>query len=182
MERPGSLGRYVLVLFGAVTASAGVAEWATVGSALGLALGAFGSVLLVLGIVQHHLYRRDQAYWPDQAHLWADGVELVLHNGEVRGATWSDPDLALHMISRRAPPPIEREYLLVWLADSKVPPVELSAQGFDQLRQAAAHHDLEVSQSQRGRRADGVLLIEIRQGAAVLSAALAKPTGTSGSD
>jgi hypothetical protein len=180
MERPAQLGRFVLVFLGVVTASAGIAVWITTATMVGLALGTFGSVLVLLGIVQHLLHRRDRAHWPEEANLWDDGLELVLHNGEVRGATWSDPDLALHLVARRAPPPAEREYLLVWLMDSKIPPVELTAEGFDRLRRVAADQGVQVSQSRRGKEVDATQLIEIRQSAAATAAAVAKTAEVSG--
>jgi len=163
MERPARIGRLVLVLLGTITAAAGIALWITEGVSLGLALGAFGAVLIALGTIQHFLYRREQFHWPDQAHLWSDGIELVLHNGEVRGASWSDPDFALQLVARRVSPPAAREYLLIWLMDSRVPPVELSADGFDQLRQVAVDRGLQVSQGRRGSRSDSTQWIEMRQ-------------------
>ena len=69
MERPARAGRVILALLGVVTASAGTAMWVTTKSGVGIALAGFGGVLLLLGVVQHLLYRRDQAHWPDQAHL-----------------------------------------------------------------------------------------------------------------
>lgn len=180
MERPARFGRVILPFLGVVTASAGLTMRIATGSSLGFALGAFGIVLIVLGVVQHLLYRRDQAHWPDQAFLWEDGLELVLRNGEVRGASWSDPDLALHLIARRAPAPANREYLLIWLMESSIPPVELSAEGFDRLRKMAANHGLESTQVQRGRRADSTQLIEIHPSSAAAAAAMAKPAEASG--
>ena len=164
MERPARVGRLVLGLLGAVTASAGFATWVTAEAAVGLAVGAFGIVLIALGVVQHLLYRRDLEHWPDEAHLWTDGLEVVLHNGEVRGASWSDPDFALHLVARGAPPPANREYLLIWLTDAKVPPVELSAEGFDRVCRAAIDHGLRISKGSHGSRADGNQLLEIRRG------------------
>ncbi len=164
MERPPRIGRLLFGVLGAITAAAGVAEWVTNMSVIGLALSAFGAVLIVLAVVQNNLLRRDFQHWPDQVVLREDGVEMFLHNGEVRGATWSDPDLALHLVERRAPPPASREYLLVWLMDSKIPPVELSAEGFDHLNRAFVNRSLRIHESRRGSRPDATRLIEIRQG------------------
>jgi len=180
LERPARAGRLVLTMLGVVTAGAGVAMLSTAGNELGAAFTAFGGVLLSLGVVQHVLYRRDQAHWPEQAYLWSDGVELVLHNGEVRGASWSDPDLALQLIARRAPSPIVREYILIWLSDPKVPPVELTESGFEQLRQQAADHGLDLSQTRRGSRADSVQMIHIHPSVAAIAAARAKTAEASG--
>jgi len=169
MERPALVGRYVLILLGAVTTSAGIAFWATAGSVLGLALGAFGAVLIVLGVIQHFLHKRDLDHWPTDVVLWKEGIELVLPNGDVRGATWSDSDLALELVSRRAPLPAKREYLLLWLPDSKIPPAQLSADGFERLAKLAADGGLHISQTRRGARADAVQVIRI----------LSPPSGTS---
>jgi len=151
-----------MTVLGAVTASAGVAFWVSTSSLVGVALGVFGALLVALGLVQHFLYRRDLEHWPTDVLLWDEGLELVLANGEVRGATWSDVDLALELVSRRAPLPAEREYLLLWLADSKIPPVQLSAEGYERLAKVAADGGLRITQSRRGARANAVQVIQIR--------------------
>jgi len=112
--------------------------------------------------------------------LWNEGVELVLPNGEVRGATWSDSDLALELVSRRAPLPAKREYLLLWLPDSKIPPVQLSEDGYDRLAKVAADGGLHISQSRRGARVDGVQVIQIRAVAPPVSTEAKKSVGTDG--
>ncbi len=178
MERPARAGRVILALLGVVTASAGTAMWVTTKSGVGIALAGFGGVLLLLGVVQHLLYRRDQAHWPDQAHLWSDGLELVLRNGEVRGASWSDPDFSIELIARRAPSPAEREYVMIWLMDPKIPPVELSAKGFERVRQSAATYGLDLSQNRRGSRADSTQMIHIHPTTAATAAARAEATRT----
>ncbi len=150
---------------GAVTAAGGVAAWITNGLVVGLALGIFGAVLIVLGLIQHLLLRRDVQHWPDQVVLREDGVELFLRNGEVRGLSWTDPDLALNLISRKAPPPAHREYLLVWMSDPKIPSIELSADGYERLKSAAEAQRLPVSVRRRGRDEAGTQLIEIREAA-----------------
>jgi len=180
MERPAQVGRYVLAFMGAVTASAGIAFWITSGSTVGLAIGAFGAVLIALGVVQHFLHKRDLKHWPNDVLLWTEGVELVLPDGEVRGVTWSDSDLALELVSRRAPAPAKREYLLLWLPDPKIPPVELSEDGYDRLAKVAADGGLNLSQSRRGARADAVQVIQIRALAPPASAEVKKSTGTDG--
>jgi hypothetical protein len=106
--------------------------------------------------------------------LWEGGIELVLHNGEVRGISWDDPDLAIDLVSRRAPSPADREYLLVWMAEGKIPSAELSAEGYERLRRAAEGQHLLVTQPKISRRSDGLQLIEIRPGAA--GRPVAKPT------
>ena len=162
MERPARVGRYVLTFMGAVTASAGIAFWITSGSAVGVAIGAFGMVLIALGVVQHLLHKRDLKHWPTDVLLWDEGIELVLPDGEVRGVTWSEPDLALELVSRRAPLPAKREYLMLWLSDSKIPPVQLSESGYERLAKVAADGGLRISQDRRGARADAVQVIQIR--------------------
>jgi hypothetical protein len=179
MERPARLGRYVLTLLGAVSAGAGIAFWATTGSVVGLALGAFGGVLIVLGAVQHLLYRRDQTHWPEEVLLWDEGIELVLPNGEICGASWSDPDLGLQLVARRAPPPAQREYLLFWLSDSRIPPVELSAEGFDRVTEAAQQRGLRVSHTRHGARADAAQVVHIQSPATPSSNRAAVTAGAS---
>jgi len=182
MERPARAGRLALAMIGTVTAAAGAATWVTSRTPLSEAITGFGGVLLALGVVQHFLYRRDQAHWPEQAHLWSDGVELVLHNGEVRGASWTDPDFSLQLIARRARPPIGREFVMIWLMDSKVPPLELSREGFERLRRSAANHGLDLIQSRRSSRSDATQFIHIHPSAAATAAARAKATGATGPD
>jgi len=182
MERPGRAGRLVLTMIGGVTATAGIAVWVTSKAPLSEAIAGFGGVLLALGVVQHFLYRRDQAHWPEQAHLWADGVELVLHNGEVRGASWDDPDFSLQLIARRARPPIGREFVMIWLMDSKVPPLELSPEGFERLRRSAAEHGLDLIQNRRGSRSDATQFIHIHPSSAATAAARAKAAEAAGPD
>jgi len=164
-ERPARIGRFLMWGLGAVTAAGGVAAWITNGRVAGLALGIFGTVLIVLGLIQHLLLRRDLQHWPDQVVLREDGLELFLHNGEVRGLSWTDSDLAIDLVERRAPPPANREYLLIWVVDSKIPPVELSADGYARLRQAAEAQRLIVTERRRGRGEAGTQWIEIHHGA-----------------
>lgn len=163
MERPARFGRFLMGGLGAVTAAAGVTAWITHALVVGLALGIFGAVLILLGVIQHVLLRRDFQHWPDQALLWDEGLELVLRNGEVRGATWSDPDLVLHLVTRRARPPAGREYLLVWMMDPRIPAVELSSEGFDRVKKMAESHQLLVSERHRGSPEKGTTHVEIRR-------------------
>jgi hypothetical protein len=160
-ERPARLGSTVLTLVGAVTAAAGTAFWITSRSLVGVALPIFGSVLIVLGVAQFLLLRRDLEHWPDRAFLWDGGVELVLHNGEVRGVSWDDPDLRLTMVARPAPPPVVREFLLLWMSEGRIPAIELSEEGFTRVRQAAEDRRLNVTEKRRGRAAKITQWIEI---------------------
>jgi hypothetical protein len=166
LERPARIGMYALAVFGAVTGAAGAGLWLTNSSVLGVALAIFGTVLILLGVVQYRLLRRDVEHWPDRALLWEGGVELVLHNGEVRGVSWTDSDLALDLVARHAPPPVDREFLLVWMSEGRIPSVELSSEGFALLRQAAANQQLAIQEHRKGRDKDGTQWIEIRPNAA----------------
>jgi hypothetical protein len=161
-ERPIRVGAYTLALLGSVTAAAGVALGLTAPTLLGVALPIFGLTLVAVGIAQFLLLRRDLAHWPDRALLLDGGVELVLHNGEVRGVSWTEADLALDLVARRAPPPADREFLLVWMTEGRIPSVELSAAGFARLRQAAESRRLGVTVHRKGRDPDGTQRIEIR--------------------
>lgn len=174
IERPSRIGLYGLLGLGAVTAGIGGALWVLAPSSLAIALVALGGILMLLGYVQHLLYRRDLAHWPDKAFLWDGGIELVLHNGEVRGVSWTEPDLALDLVARRAPPPADREFLLVWMSEGKIPSVELTEEGFEQVQRAAVSHELTVLQRRAGRRSDATQTVEIRQSAA---RKLAAPSG-----
>ncbi len=162
LERPARLGRTILVIIGGITASAGIADLITTRSTVGIAIAVFGFALLALGVVQHLLYQRDLKHWPTDVLMWDEGVELVLANGEVRGVMWSDADIALQLVSRKAPKPAEREYLLLWLQDSKIPAVELSAEGYDRLTKTAADAGLQFAIVRRGHRTKGTQLIQIR--------------------
>ncbi len=170
IERPSRIGFYGLLFFGVLTAFFGLLT-AGIGGSLGsigrspLSTGiiVLGGVLILLGWGQHLLYRRDLAHWPDQAILWDQGIELVLHNGEVRGVSWTDPDLAINLVARRAPPPARREFLLVWMTEGRIPSAELSEAGFDEVQRAAVAHGVTVIQNRRGRRPDATQTVEIRQ-------------------
>jgi len=163
LERPARLGRVGLGVLGATTVGAGVGVWLASESLPGIALLVFGAVLILLGVTQHLLLGRDRAFLPEQVLLWEEGLELVLHNGEVRGLAWSDPKLAFDLVARRAPPPTAREYLLVWMPDAKIPSIELSADGFEALRAAAVARRLVVAERRTGRRARETLWVAIRQ-------------------
>lgn len=180
LERPARVGRVILSLLGAITAGAGIADWITTRSAAGIAIGVFGVVLLALGMIQHVLYRRDLRHWPTDVVLWDEGVELVLPNGEVRGASWSDPDLGLQLISRPAPSPANQEYLLLWLSDSKIPAVEISADGFDRISKLAVDRGLQTTVTHRGSRTRGTKIIHIHHYTVTSPKEAAKTTKSDG--
>ncbi len=171
----------VLLALGALTLAIGVALWFLSPSSLAIALAALGGVLMLLGYVQFLLYRRDLAHWPDQAILWDGGIELVLHNGEVRGVSWNEPDLALDLVARKAPSPAGREFLLVWMSEGRIPSVELTEEGFERLQRAAVAQGLTVLQRRHGRKADSRQTVEIRQSPARrLAASGSKPSADAG--
>ncbi|MGB6443177.1 MAG: hypothetical protein WBF81_07770 [Thermoplasmata archaeon] len=161
-ERPARRGIGAFLVTGSVTATAGISLWFSRSGLPGLGLAAFGAVRLARGMAQYLLLRREIAHWPDRALLWEEGVELVLHNGEVRGVSWTDPDLARTLVGRPAPPPVHREFRLVWIAEGRIPSVELSAGGFLRLRKAEESHRLSIVEHRRGREPRRSQWIEIR--------------------
>jgi hypothetical protein len=151
LERPARAGRYMLLLLGAIALGAGVAVYLTNTTVLGLAFAAFGVVLLALGGVQHFLLRRDLRNWPQDALLFEEGIEIVLANGEIRVLPWTDPKFSLALVSRKAPAPANREFLLVWLAEGKIPSIEISEEGFDAVIREVAARRLIVQERRRGK-------------------------------
>ncbi len=151
LERPARAGRYALIGLGGTVVAAGVAVYLTNGSVLGIAFALFGAVLLGLGAVQHVLLRRELANWPLDALLFEDGIELVLSNGEIRGLPWADPTFSLALVSRKAPAPAHREFLLVWTNEGKIPSVELSEEGFEAVLREASARRLLIEERRRGR-------------------------------
>jgi hypothetical protein len=162
MELPAEVGRYVLVMLGAVIAAAASGLWITRPSVLADGLLVFGALLILLGVVQHLLLKRDRAHWPDQAYLWADGLELVLHNGEIRATSWTDPKLALDIYLRPLRGVPNEEILLVWKSDAHVPPCQLSVEGFERIRETAIAHGLEFAEFRDGNRKRSMRAYEIR--------------------
>jgi len=161
-ELPGNVGRYVLVLLGSVISTAALGLWITRPSLLGEGLLVFGVLLVVLGIAQHFLLVRDRTHWPGRAYLWVDGLELVLHNGEIRAASWTDPDFAIDVYARPVRGSPNDEIHLIWKADRRIPPCQLSMEGFDRIRTAATAHGLEVVEFRDGGRKHGMRAYEIR--------------------
>jgi hypothetical protein len=161
LERPSRLGMIFFLLLGAVVASAGLLLFLSNRVLINLPIALFGAILIALGAAQYFLLQRDREHWPDKAFLWDGGIELMLHNGDVRGISWTDPDLALGLVARPARPPVNREFLLLWLRDKNVPSIELSEPGYQRVRQTAEDHHLHITESRKGRDAKMTQWVEI---------------------
>lgn len=161
-ELPSRVGRYVLVGLGAVILGAGAGLWFSHPSPVADGLLVFGLLLVLLGFVQHHLLLRDRAHWPTQAMLWAEGLELVLTNGEIRAAVWSDPKFVLDLYARPVDHDGQYEYVLVWKMDPKVPMCPITAEGFEQVRETAVTRGLEFSEYASDNRRHTLRGFEIR--------------------
>jgi len=150
-ERPTAVGRYALVGLGALTLGSGVglvlAHYATIA----FAILAFGLVLMILGALQHLFYVQGKAHWPDQLTLLDGGVEVVLHNGDVRAFEWTDPKIDFEIHVRRSKRDDGEDARLFWHMDRKVPPCPLSAEGFDRIRTEALRRNLSYQEFRRGR-------------------------------
>jgi len=150
-ERPTAVGRYALVGLGALTLGSGVglvlAHYATIA----FAILAFGLVLMILGALQHLVYVQGKAHWPDQLILFDGGVEVVLHNGDVRAVEWTDPKIDFEIHVRRAKRGEGEEAKLFWHMDRKVPPCPLSTEGFERIRVEALRRNLGYQELRRGR-------------------------------
>jgi hypothetical protein len=162
---PARVGRYVLWGLGAVGAGSGAALLLTGNRLFGLAFLGFGGLLVGLGLIQNWLFHRDQVHWPDEVLLHEGGVELVLANGEVRGASWADPDFSISLISRRAPKPALREYRLIWGLDPRIPFAQVSEEGYDTLQKEASANNMDIKESRYGGDKRGTRWVLIRQNA-----------------
>jgi hypothetical protein len=160
-QRPARLGRYALTILGAVTAGAGGALWRTQPSTPALAFIAFGALMVGLGLVQDRLLRREQTHRPVRADLWEEGVELVLANGELRAASWSDPDFALDLYLRPTANDGAPDVLVAWRMDPGVPLFPISLDGSDRLRQSAANVGLRCVELTAHGRKRGLRAISI---------------------
>jgi len=164
-----------------VTASAAAALWAAHPSALAIVLVIFGLVLIVLGLVQHLFLLLERRRWPDQAYLWPDGVELLLHNGEVRAIDWDDPKLAFDLFRRPLRGDPTGEILLEWRMGPYVPPCPLTEEGFHRLQAAIVAHNLGMAEFRHGRRAREIRVFEVRPPRRLPTQASA-PTGPTPAD
>lgn len=153
-ERPAEIGRYALLGLGAVCATAGAALWLTTpGVSLpAVAFLAFGLTLMALGGTLHLLLVRDRDRWPEQVHAWADGIELLLHDGELRAASWDDPKLALDLYVQPRRGSSYEDHLLVWRMGSSVPPCDLSEAGFSRFMEMVVAHKLRLDEFRNGKR------------------------------
>lgn len=161
-ELPSRLGRFVLIGLGGVVVGAGTGVWFAHPSSAADGLLAFGAVLIVLGFIQHRLLLRDRDHWPEQAFLWTEGIELVLSNGEIRAAPWSDPKFVLDMYAKPMPGGAPDELLLAWKMDSKVPMSLLTQEGFDRVREEAVARGLEFVEYRADNRRRTLRGFEIR--------------------
>ncbi len=150
MERTVEWGRYVLLGFGAVALGSGTALVLAHRSIAAFVILAFGLLLMALGAVQHFYYRRGKALWPEQMLLFPDGLELVLHNGEIRSAEWSDPALDLEVHERPQWVGSADAVVLQWRMDTRVPPCPITADGFERLKREAVRRDLKLEEVRSG--------------------------------
>jgi hypothetical protein len=162
MEVPSRWGRYVLVSLGVLIVGAATGIWFAHPSPAADGLLVFGLVLVVLGFVQHRLLLRDRDHWPKQAYLWAEGLELVLSNGEIRAAPWSDPKFVLDLYARPMKDGAPDEFLLVWKMDPKIPMCPITSKGFERVREAAVARGLEFSEYRADNRRRTLRGFEIR--------------------
>lgn len=162
-ERPAEVGRTLLVTLGAICAGAGGALWVTSHiSIVAVALLAFGLTLIALGATLHLVLLRDRDRWPEGAHAWDEGIELLLHDGDLKAALWTDPKLALDVFVRPLHRSTSVERLLVWRMDSTVPPCDLSQEGFDRLMEVVVAQDLRLAEFSSGRKGREAKAFEIR--------------------
>lgn len=161
-ERLARFSRYALAMCGAITAAAAGTDLILHPSSLAIVLVIFGLVLIVLALVQHLLLLLERRRWPDSAFLWADGIELVLHNGEVRAVEWTDSQLAFDLFRRPIRGDPEGEILLEWKMGGYVPPCPITEDGFQQIQATAVDHGLGMAEFRHGSRKAEVRIFEVR--------------------
>ena len=162
-ERSAVIGRYPLVVLGAVCSASAIALWLTSHvSPVDLALLAFGLVLIACGASLHLVLLRDRGRWPETAHAWEQGIEILLHDGEVKAALWADPKLALDVFVRTRKDGRDDERLLHWRMDPAVPPCDLTREGFDRLMEAVSSHNLKLAEYRAGGKGRESRAYEIR--------------------
>ena len=154
-----------MILLGAICVSAGAALWITSKSRLyppGLMFCAFGLTLVALGAVLHLILLRERDRWPEAAHAWDEGIEIVLHDHEVKAALWEDPKLAIDLFVHRPRNAIDDVRLLYWKMDPAVPACDLSREGFDRLMSIVVAQDLRLIEYRTGPRGRESRAYEIR--------------------
>jgi len=162
-ERPAEIGRYPLILLGAVCSASAVALWLTVhASPVTAMLLGFGLLLIALGGTLHLILLRDRDRWPEQAHAWEEGIEILLHNGELKAALWNDPKFALDIFVRSQKGARDDERVLYWKMESTVPPCDLTKEGFDRLMDVVRARDLHMAEYRAGRKGREMRAYEIR--------------------
>lgn len=156
MNRTSQLGRYFLVGLGAVAVGSAVGlffgrQTVSHQTDVALAILLLGVILVVGGIAEYRSTQRRQAHWPVKILLHEDGIELLLDNGEVRGAEWNDPKLDLEVHSRPSKRAAGSEVTLVWRMDRRIPPSPLSPEGFEHLRTEVMRRKLKLQEFHQGR-------------------------------
>ena len=141
-ERPAQVGRYAFSFLGGVVVAASTGLLLTHGTPLALGLLALGAVLLALAYVEHRWLLRDRSHRPIEAHLWPEGVELVLANGEIRVASWNDTAFAMDVFVHPARRDRPAEVIVAWKMDRRVPLFRTTEAALDRLRGAAETHGL----------------------------------------
>ncbi len=160
-ERTSTVGRYGLLGCGAVAAGSGAGLVFAHYDDVAFAILAFGILLLVLGGVQHILYRRGRAHWPNQVLLFDGGAEVMLSNGDVRAIEWDDPKLKLEVQTQSDPANGGESATLFWRMDRSVPPCEITSEGFSRLQVEIVRHELSLHESRRGSRGRETRILEI---------------------
>ena len=162
-ERPAAIGRHLLIGLGVVCAGASSALWITTHvSPVAVSLLGFGLFLVALGATLHLVLLRDRERWPEEAHAWEEGIELLLHDGELRAAAWTDPKLALDIFVHPRRRSTEVERLLVWRMDAAIPPCDLSERGLGRLMEVVRTHELQLAEYRSGRKDREARAYEIR--------------------
>jgi len=162
-ERPAVLGRYPLLVLGAVCGAAGVGLLLSARiSPIAVAIAAFGLTLIALGAALHLFLLRDRERWPEEVHAWDEGIEVVLHNQDVRAAAWTDPRLAFDIFVHRPGASSEESREFHWRMDSGVPACDLSQAGFDRIMKIVVERNLKLAEYRAGAKGKESRAYEIR--------------------
>jgi hypothetical protein len=108
--------------------------------------------------------RTDEQLQVTQAHLWAEGIELELRNGELRAFAWDDPTLEIEVFERARGPGREPERLMRWRADRRVPAFPITGEGLQAITGAAIANRLRVKEVRWGRQGRETRATEILAG------------------